>query len=680
MHCALSHWRGGFIVFEELTQNPGNFNKRESVSEDFLDEMTPFFEKIETISEGYEYITAAERRAFNLAIWYLSDISKLVSNSGMLLQYKKIAEYYNLHKCFPRILVLDDLMMHGRGMSKFLEQLEKLVQDELGYGEWDDYDQMNCRHSFSKSIDIYIYAKNKMPVLLDSRFAWRVYAQKKMDLSQMRDLSLQLSNFLSLNNIANTSFAPTFLNQELLFFLRKKTENKNPVYNISSEYLNLKWFGVKWRYFDEDMFAFFCFHGQQRTTRISTIRFFPSRGGDVKQAISFSLIPDLPERQFNDLCAEVESVLTHHGLRYLPSILKEEQPILRQNKAQLLSYIISAVDYIDFQNTMKDPENQQKCLEKNRFSVDVGKISLNFGLQEDSKRELLFMVSHAVIRKEVREVFSSVLDQDNAENALLDFIPTDPQTVFQPDEIRKYNHVIESIIYDCGAKSEKKALDFLRHSYDFVPSKYQSYSGSSESNGCEDGILSLRELMNKIKLIEGDDRCREDTVVPYLCAYIVLMDNGILGTRLQFVEGESPEMVTILKAGELATFSLPKELSILIPAFAKVSYYGSRLGLTQREAVYLFYSKYYAKVDGLPNGYEDVCDDFFTGMCEEGHVLPSPEKIKEATNKIYNCGQSYGGWNFKNITQQFSRKCDAFQKHLLEEADLFISRNEKYWE
>lgn len=666
---------------QETTQHIVVFSERKNhISDYMLDEIRPFFEKIDRLSEQYEYITAAERRAFNLAVWHLTDISKLVSNSGMLLQYKKLAEYYSRQGRFPKILLIDDLMMHGRGMSKFLDQLETLVRSELGYDTWNDYDQMNCRRRFADSIDIFVYAKNKLSVLLDSRFTWQVHARKKMYLSEMRDLSLQLSDFLLRNNIANTSFVPAFLSQDLSIFLEKRIVNGASDLNISSEHLNIKWFGIQWKYLDEDMFLFLSFHGRKYTNRISTIRFFPSRRKNSHQVISFSILPDLPKLQFDELCKQVDNVMSQYELKYLSSILRKKEPILQQNKGQLLNYIISVIDYVDFQCAIKELQNNQSESDKNRLIVDVGKIASTFGLQADSKHELIDLISKTVLRQKLKDVFCSVLDRTAAESALLDFVPTDPQTVFQPDDFRKYNHEIETIIYDCGAESEKKALDLLQHPYDFVPSEYQNFSISSQSCDCHDGIMSFHDMIEKIGLIESENGGIQSCVVPYLCAYIALMDNGILSTRLQFTEGKEQKLVTILKAGELSTFSVPREISVFIPAFAKVSYYGSRLGLTQTEAVNSFYRKYYTCVKGAPIGYEDICKNLFAGMCEEGYCIPSPEKIKKMTDMIYNCGQSYSSWNFTNMTYQPDGKFNEFQETLLKEADLFVSRSAKYWE
>ena len=660
---------------QEATQHIVVFSERKSrISDYMLDELSPFFKEIDRLSEQYEYITAAERRAFNLAVWHVADSSKLVSNSGMLLQYIKLAECYSKRGRFPKILLIDDLMMHGRGMSKFLDQLETLIRNELGYDTWNDYDQMNCRRRFAESVDIFVYAKNKTPVLLDSRFTWQVHARMKMYLSKMRDLSLQISDFLLRNNIANTSFVPTFLSQDLSIFLEKRIVNGASDFNIS------KWFGIQWKYLDEDMFLFLSFHGRKYTNRISTIRFFPGRRKNSQQVISFSILPDLPKLEFDELCKQVDNVLSSYELKYLSSILRKKEPILQQNKGQLLNYIISVIDYVDFQCAIKELQNNQGESDKDRFIVDVGKISSNFGLQADSKHELIDLISKTVLRQKLKDVFCSVLDRTDAESALLDFVPTDLQTVFQPDDFRKYNHKIETIIYDCGAESEKKALDLLQHPYDFVPSEYQNFSIVSQSCDCHDGSMSLHEMIEKIDLIESENGGIQSCVAQCLCAYVALMDNGILSTRLQFTEGKEQKLVTILKAGELSTFSVPREISVFIPAFAKVSYYGSRLGLTQKEAVNSFYSKYYTCVNGTPIGYEDICKNLFSGICEEECCIPSPEEIKRMTDMIYSCGQSYSSWNYPNMTSQFGGKFDEFQKTLLKEADLFVSKNAKYWE
>lgn len=645
-----------------------------------LDEIEPFFREIDHISEQYEYITAAERRAFNLAAWYLTDVSKLISNSGMLLQYKKLAEYYRRYSRFPKILVVDDLIMHGRGMYKFLDQLERLVRDELGYDSWTDYDQISCRRSFTDSIDIFVYAKNRMSVLLDSRFTWQMRVRKKMCLSELRDLSLQLSDFISYNNISNTSFVPTFFSENLSNLIEHKIRDNGFDNQFSIENERMKWHGVLWNYLGEDMLLFLGFYGQQHTNRISAIRFFPSRKKRTDQFVSFSILPDLPKLQFDELCKKIDNVLEKYQLGYLSSILQERNPILQPNKGQLLSYIISVIDYLDFQYAVNEQWRNQNESDEIKLSVDVGKIATNFGLQVDSKNELIDIVRKKTLRQKLKEVFNFELDKTSKENALLEFIPTGSQTALRPEDFKKYNQAMEEIIYNCGAESENRAMKLLQHSYDFVPSEYQNYSISPQKQSYYDGILSLRDMIDKINETESEKSRIESSVVQYLSAYIALMDNGILSTRLQFTEGTDKKLVTILKAGELSTFSAPRSIAVFIPAFAKVSYYCSRFGLTQKEAVNLFYQKYYDLVNGAPNGCQDACDNTITGICENGCRIPSLENVKQITDKIYDCGQTYSGWNFKNMTWQADSEEKKFQETLLEEADLFISRNEKYWE
>lgn len=664
---------------EETTKHVVEFNERKKLySYYMLNEIEPFFEEIDRISEQYEYITAAERRAFNLAAWYLTDISKLVSNSGMLLQYKKLSEYYRMHGRFPKILVVDDLMMHGRGMSKFLDQLEMLVRNELGYDTWSDCDQMSCRRSFTDSIDIYIYAKNRMSVLLDSRYTWQMHVRKKMHLSELRDLSLQLSDFLAYNNVANTSFAPTFFSQTLSKCIEKKPwrNGLNNQFNIIENEM-LKWFGIRWNYQGEDMLLFLGFYGRQHTNRISTIRFFPSRKKRSDRFISFSILPDLPKLQFDELCQQVDNVLVQYQLDFLSSILREKDPLLQTNKGQLLNYFISVIDYLDFQYAAKEQWNNKNEFDENKLFVDVGKIAINFGLQVDCKRELIEIIRKIPLRQKLKEVINSELDKISKENAILDFIPEESQLTTQFDGFAKFNQVIEQIIYNCGAESEKKAMYLLHRSYDFVPSEYQNYSFFSSNY---DGILSFCDIIEQINLTETENGSVKSCVLYYLSAYIALMDNGILSTRLQFTNGTNNKLVTILKAGELSTFSAPRSIAVFIPAFAKVSYYGSRFGLTQQEAISRFYRKYYDSVNGAPHGYQTICKKMFTNMCNSGCWIPTLENIIEITNKIYDCGQTYAGWNFKNMTWQAEESAAKFQETLIKEADLFISRDDKYWE
>lgn len=95
-----------------------------------LNEFWSFVDHIMQIAPEYDYVCARERRCFNLVARFLPDLD-MISTRALTLKYAEIAEFYRENRRFPRILILDDLMIHGRGIAKLLQQLEDMLVIKL---------------------------------------------------------------------------------------------------------------------------------------------------------------------------------------------------------------------------------------------------------------------------------------------------------------------------------------------------------------------------------------------------------------------------------------------------------------------------------------------------------------------------------------------------------------------
>ena len=99
---------------------------RASFSAEDFDNLTQFFQNVWMSNASYKVFMA--RRAFNLNYAFMDmmkakyrseyKIDNIMSNTALLLCAEEIADYYVITKCFPDILIIDDLLLHGRGISK----------------------------------------------------------------------------------------------------------------------------------------------------------------------------------------------------------------------------------------------------------------------------------------------------------------------------------------------------------------------------------------------------------------------------------------------------------------------------------------------------------------------------------------------------------------------------------
>lgn len=95
-----------------------------------LDGFNDFIDGIKEMSSDYDYVVVRSRRCFNIISRFLSKVD-FMTFSALMSQYKKLADYYQENNCFPKILLIDDLLFDGREMERDLTQLEVLLAEEL---------------------------------------------------------------------------------------------------------------------------------------------------------------------------------------------------------------------------------------------------------------------------------------------------------------------------------------------------------------------------------------------------------------------------------------------------------------------------------------------------------------------------------------------------------------------
>ena len=639
------------------------------LSYSLTDELQDFFEAINSVAEHYWFVSATERRCLNLVSRFLPRLNNLVSNSGLLLQYKKLADYYVKHSYFPPILIVDDIMVHGRGIAKLLQQLEKLLYDELvsrGYLAQVE-DRNDFRRMFTHAVDIYIYAKNTEEILLEDRFLLKVTSWKDLNPCELHDLSLQLSDSLTRWEVANTSFVLSVRNKavtdDLLVryisdvYYSKDTEirKRNP------------WVRIPWRYCNEDMILYICLQGSTHVNRISTVRLFPQRGKKASpQLTSFTILGDISAETLHKYCFAIKSILKKDSFPELYSILSEaDTPVLQQSKGQLISFIWSMLDLFNFFDTVMPDQKLYEILPS--LSSDINKIACNFGHKLVLQSELAAIL-YSNIRGRLMEVMYPIANSDASPiQALYPYIHlTDyDYMVTENANYEHYNTSVESIFYHVGIEAENHAFIHSHKRYLFQPERYQNY-GSEASQNSADGVISFSDFINRVKGI-----CNiADCLYQYLAAYIALMDNGIMGVRL-FYRQSDDKLITLSKAGEMATFYYPRRFAIFIPAFSRIERRSYRIGLSAQDAILKFFDDC---LEQRSSDYETYfqSDTSIAAWHDFIAKLPSKEELKDTIHCMYNCGQRFREWDFENLTYQETELARLYQWFLEKRAMKFL--------
>ena len=596
-----------------------------------------FFRKVAEISEQYEFISATERRCFNLAYKLMVGPSRdrLVSNCGLLLQHRQLAREYALHGRFPRVLLLDDLLVHGRGLGKFLHLLEYALEADLR----EMLESLNVgdfRRKLVQSIDIVVFARCKRPLLLEERYLNRLRAYQELSSNQIHDLSLQLTDSLTRFEIANTCFVYSCQVDPATFDLKSNS-----------------WRRIEWTYRQETMELYVRFF---TSGRISTIRSFPGRYAalDAPFYTSFTMLGNLSSAAL-DLCVEkLGRILKQSGSSYshLCGILLDNVTQVRNSKTQLLYFLCSVIDFRDFCQEM----GQEFPL---TMDDDLDKVSRNFGLRGDLQPELGKLISSVDVLCQIKDVLYPILDQ------VLEPLGFMTEHTVSEAPVEDVNKCIRDIFYEVGIASEALAVYHADAIHHFLPDAYQNYDRKRYKTP-PDGILSIKDFNmladNVLELTNQYSR---------VAGFIAAMDYGIMGARVQSSIYGDMEFA-LCKAGEMATAYGPEQLAIALPAFELLERYSRKIDMAPLDAILEFCSglteekmrsylndKYYSRIEELRQSYPNLIEEL-------------PVLANKYCPMMYRAGHRIQDWNFENLTAQPNRGWMTYQWYLQKQALNFL--------
>lgn len=660
-----------------------NWTRFSLFSEDLIDGLDDFFAEIEENSGNYAFIAIAERRCLNLAWSYLTDRQRICSFSGLLLQYKTIAEGYrsSCPRRFPRILLVDDALFHGRGIARIISHLEELLFDELQPSKIEELFEM--RRELARAIDISVYAMNRFPTLLSERYLEKTACREKLYSNDLRDVSLQLADRLIRRGVANTSFVPSVRCQPLSDAMVRETGNAGIVGD---------WKLLRWEYDGETMILACRLCGNVNVNRISTIRLFPKRGEKKLPWItSYTLLGDFGSRVLDDLCEKAADILDVDGGEPLRDILRRRENLLQHSRGQLLCYLVSAVDLIRFMECMGQTDIGEAVSEN-----DFDKIAANFGGGEfrDALRDALNLVfENEAVRERVATELIPALEREAG--PILTVAP-DCCSYQRPvkleaerEETRVFNDIVLDIFYRVGIRSEESAYKKRDKPYLFHPETHQDYQeyranrngettvatsfseaddpGAGDEDYGYDGVIPL-DVFGQLAVREILRRGHDvpNHVFQLMAAYMMLMDIGIMGNTVQ-ISSKHGGFMLLEKSGELATHYFPRQMAAFIPALALIEEQYYRIGRTRMKVLASFYDAMWHRME--EDGERPVREVVFDAADREKwnemvKSLPEPEKMERYAKKLYEAGQSFGGWDFVNLCLpefDFMEKC---QEHL----------------
>lgn len=602
-------------------------------NEGLLLDLKEFFDDIEKKAKNYRYVSIAERRCFNLAYDTLSSMENLVTYNGLLLLYHDLAQYYlDNNRTLPHLLLVDDILLHGRGLSKFLYSLEMLLRRELeDHNEMQGFfDYYQLHQSLYDAIDIEIYGLNQSTLVLDELYVKKIKSWKTLYSGELRNLSMQLSKRLQELDVANTAFICSVRNRQMASYLTDTEILPNSQWRIVSQQMEEDKAKICIRLYGDDSFQ-----------RISTIRIFPNRYKEAcPQVTSFSLLGSLPDETLIKTCEALVPCLTELECTNLAKIMQEEKEELRPSQGQIIYYLISMADFWRFCNEALPEEISSEVKKDTR--ADIPKIAINLGGVKQYKSELLNVTREKNSLKIMKVI------EDALKNAKLGAIWPEG-TLRSPldSKLTAPEDFAADTFFQIGIEAEKKALLTSMKRAIFLPFQYQE-GITSNADPWNDGMIPIYSL-----LCYGKYNKEMDTV-QYIASVIYLMDVGVLSIKSRWIKDAAPKNLVLMAcAGELSLAYFPKKLAALVPAFAQAETQSFQLG---EKRVDLIYNLYFTKIYPILTQ-SDKRKHYFPNLtshdeCTLDKYIFDKEWLESHLKMLYTSGQSFRGWNFKDIVAQ----------------------------
>lgn len=617
---------------------------------DDYEKLCIFFKKIWSSKASYKVIMA--RRGFNLNYLFIKElkarynenynVDDIISNTALLFQAKEIADYYRIMKEFPEILIVDDILIHGRGIAKLIFDFEKLVIDYLEDTNFIiDYETVH--KDLLSAINIYVFAQSEKGILLDNSYA--VMSDKILSDKNLIILSQQISRALQQFDIANTSYV---LSAELPWsFCREELERDN--YFNRNTFFQYRGNTLKYYYKEEGNI-------------LETIRFYYSYKTRSYKRIATSLtIFDIPSKndEFDDLCGWVaQQILNIIPGSRLASLFLLPKKGLARPKAQLLSFLLSILSYIEF--FREKISNDSEYIYLGLIRSDYLKIASNFDKLKMIRFEILRLFEYFSESEEVKNSFFMEVQkytEKNNENLNTEWnenlfqVGKSCESEYSNEHVSDIHEIAENIFYEIGLDAE-----------------YEAYQ-------CQKGNIYL-DIKNRSSC-ECLDTIRLDQYYSYMRLYEILdsesigvllnlMDSGLLAMNMEF-DSFNQNIQCVLKAGELSTFVIPRRLMVFIPALSLVESAVFDSSINVKDIIEEFIEYLYRR----------IYNQFFSddGEVNQDHI-EDMDLLESATAQlldIYDVGKNIQDWDISLLTEE------EYFSHGIDELGNYSGMMQKEW-
>ncbi|MCM1088905.1 MAG: hypothetical protein NC419_12160 [Muribaculaceae bacterium] len=391
----------------------------------------------------WRYVVFAVRRSYILALimeritgesMESCSKAKFLTDGAFFLHCQDLAEIYRRTGRFPRTLVCDDVIIHGRNINHILTGIEQELCRILG----DDYEEDRIRDAFAKAVTIHVYASSKLLLLL-GRYEWRLHFIRRDEPVFWRQLGSDIASLITRSNIVNASYIYTeYLSDEDM-------ARVNLDGYVSTVYQNIRQY-TKCRY---------AFVGND-VKAVATLRIIKNVNTDGYRAAPFLFLPNLDTPEHREISYEVLTRIPDRDIRDWLWQLEEVEGKRTFNEVLSLLFSNAILREFNRENGIRADE-ADKELELNKLARNYNQHGFYHakGVLEKLLSFDLFSVS------EMMRLFV----QELPEERIVMRISRDEEILITESVKKRIRKRIEDYFYQKGYVDEESAYELTQQPY-----------------------------------------------------------------------------------------------------------------------------------------------------------------------------------------------------------------------
>lgn len=483
-----------------------------------------------------------------------------LTDSNLITQAGKVADFYRETGRFPKIIILDEIILHGRAVNSLLLKYESAVIKRL-----EQFDPQMSEEKRDFLIDrlahlteLRIYAQNNEPLLLLSRYRHRLHHDRLYDPVQIRKLSQKFAVLILNSDVNNVAYSWNFKFNSLL---AKKWKDISYPSNFARMQTNMK--SIRQTCF------LWLYPNAVSPKAICTLRWKSTYAPLCSTlAVPFIIFDRMPRsnllRLHKRICKDLQDLQLDFLTDYEDYDIGEMDSCYLRWVSETNDLILS---YLMFRRFCEAGGPHNIWLPGVQFSI----LNRNFKLFSPAGQK------HGSIENDLKKIWSWNPPCPDQLEQYFEILLEDAQPIWKREDI---GDVPDAVSINENSYEEKKLFRAVEDAISFI-------GYEAEQNACEkysSGIFFSDEILadwgrrysisETVALCENclKSPCRSKTedIYSILALIVQAMDIGIIGMNPEY-EKSSDTLYTMVRAGEHSLFIKPERYQEYIPVLSEIS-------------------------------------------------------------------------------------------------------------